>query len=416
MNTFAKTRRAVALHHVALNALTLLGVSILLIAGLYSLEMLEIQGQLQRAGAWLKEYTATPDFTLDDLAEEFLEVSVSASYPMGLVLYDKQGKAKLALGFLKSTPPGASTGANVPEGTLFHLKLPSNKPLRALRLAVLFPPGATALLAADTSRAYRYLLLLAGLLAAADLVVLALAAWLDWLLAPKAMKPLLEAYKAMQESLAITSHELRTPLAALQGEAEVALRRHRSEEDYRQSLEYCREYAVQMLGTLDNLLALSRLQAGSPLAFEAHLYLDEVVLQEVETLRSADSDHRIELDLEPDLEVTGDRDGLGRLVRNLLYNAVQHTPAQGTIRITLRRENGPEGLEAVLRISDTGEGIAPEYLPRLFEPYFRVPESKSEGSGLGLAIVKSVAEIHGGKVEVSSKLGAGTTFTVRLPL
>src|SRR4029434_6281869 len=112
--------------------------------------------------------------------------------------------------------------------------------------------------------------------------------------------------------------------------------------------------------------------------------------------------------------VLGDADRLGQVITNLLSNAIHYNKENGAIRVSTRTENA----SAVVTVADTGEGIAPEDLPHIFDRFYRADKSRarSEGrSGLGLAISKAVVDAHGGTLEVSSQPGAGTIFTVRLP-
>jgi len=112
------------------------------------------------------------------------------------------------------------------------------------------------------------------------------------------------------------------------------------------------------------------------------------------------------------LEMSGDSERLAQVVTNLLTNAIHYNQPDGEVRVKLESQSGM----AVLTVRDTGQGIAPEDLPRVFERFYRADKSRSTGgNGLGLAISKAVVEAHGGMIEVASKENAGTTFTVRLP-
>jgi anti-sigma regulatory factor (Ser/Thr protein kinase) len=122
---------------------------------------------------------------------------------------------------------------------------------------------------------------------------------------------------------------------------------------------------------------------------------------------------KIQCDLGP-AKTFGDADRLGQLITNLLTNAIYYNKPSGEIRVSTRSENGG----AVLAVADSGEGIAVEDLPHVFERFYRADKSRSraEGrSGLGLAICKAIVDSHGGSIDVTSRPGAGTTFTVRLP-
>jgi two-component system sensor histidine kinase BaeS len=121
---------------------------------------------------------------------------------------------------------------------------------------------------------------------------------------------------------------------------------------------------------------------------------------------------KISSELEP-LEIVGDSERLAQVVTNLLTNAIQYNQPNGEVRLKLSRQGGL----AVLEISDTGQGIAPEDLPHVFERFFRADKSRSNGgnAGLGLSICKAIVEAHGGTIEVASEESAGTKFVVRLP-
>jgi two-component system phosphate regulon sensor histidine kinase PhoR len=115
------------------------------------------------------------------------------------------------------------------------------------------------------------------------------------------------------------------------------------------------------------------------------------------------------------LEVLGDRQNLSQLVDNLVDNAIKYTPENGKIQVRLLKV----GEEAVLEVQDTGIGISPQYIERVFERFYRVDKARSQslgGTGLGLSIVRNIAERHGGGVSVTSQLGAGSTFRFRMPL
>jgi two-component system phosphate regulon sensor histidine kinase PhoR len=129
---------------------------------------------------------------------------------------------------------------------------------------------------------------------------------------------------------------------------------------------------------------------------------------------AADGQLALEVEAPEPVAVMGSPRDLSRLVRNLVDNAIRHTPAGGAIHVRVEGRDG----EAVLSVTDTGVGIPTRDLPRIFERFYRVDRARSRetgGTGLGLAIVKHVVENHGGTVEVRSELGRGSTFEVRLP-
>jgi signal transduction histidine kinase len=164
-----------------------------------------------------------------------------------------------------------------------------------------------------------------------------------------------------------------------------------------------------------DLLDLSRLEGELPQ--RVAVSLRRVMTEEGERLRAAAETAGLAFVMEPADEVTvmGSESDLGLLIHNLLDNAIHYTPSGGEVRVTLATKDG----QADLRVSDTGIGIASRDLDRIFERFYRADPARSRqtgGTGLGLSIAKHVAEAHGGDVQVQSVLGAGSTFTVRLPL
>ncbi len=235
------------------------------------------------------------------------------------------------------------------------------------------------------------------------------------------------------------SHELRTPLTVMKGEIEVALRSPRDPAEYQRVLESALEEVESMTRLVDDLLLLSRADAGA-LRWEAEpVELDrlvEEVAKEGEILGRGKQVRVKILGLEP-LIAQGDSQRLKQLLRNLVDNGVKYTPPGGQVTLTLRavRHNGSEqnsqfairnsklsesiGLWAEIIVRDAGIGIPPEALPRIFERFYRVDPARSReagGAGLGLCIAKTIAEAHGGRIEVQSIPGAGSTFTIVLPL
>jgi heavy metal sensor kinase len=226
-----------------------------------------------------------------------------------------------------------------------------------------------------------------------------------------------KAFQRQKQFTSDASHELRTPLSVIEAESTLALQKERPSSDYRQSLETISQEARQMSSLIDQLLTLARADAG-----KEQWNFTEVNLGELIASLSTDAEVlcqekglTFQLGQTPDLAVKGDEARLRELFMNLVDNAVRYTPAPGTISISLRRE----GQMAVLAITDTGVGIPAEDIPLIFERFYRVDKSRSRaegGTGLGLAICRHIAEAHGGKIEVESRVGVGSTFSVWLPL
>lgn len=223
-----------------------------------------------------------------------------------------------------------------------------------------------------------------------------------------------------KDFVANVSHELKTPLAAIRGYAET-LRDGALDEPAtaRRFTERIVSQCRRLQELLEDLLTLSRLEGVAPALEREPVALGAVVHRAVELISAAAREKRVEILVETGEEplppVLGDPDGLERLVLNLLDNAIKYNRPQGHITLRLFRT----GDEAVLEVIDTGIGIPPESIPRLFERFYRVDKGRAReegGTGLGLAIVKHVAQTHGGQVEVESRAGQGSTFRVKLPL
>ena len=224
-----------------------------------------------------------------------------------------------------------------------------------------------------------------------------------------------DAFRRERQFTADASHELRTPVSAIQTIVGSTLARRRAPAEYEQALTDLGHEAERMRTLTEGLLHLARDDAAPhPAKFE-RVVLSVLLKDVVDSLRPQAEEKGLKLiDQVPvdGLALMGDSDGLIRLFVNLIDNAIKYTD-QGSITISARPKNG-KLLEVA--ISDTGIGIAPEHLPRIFDRFYRVDESRSkEGIGLGLAIVENVAHAHGGKISVESKLGKGTTFVVQLP-
>jgi heavy metal sensor kinase len=226
-----------------------------------------------------------------------------------------------------------------------------------------------------------------------------------------------KAFNRQREFTGDASHELRTPLAVIQAESTLALQRARSVKEYQASLASIAEEADHMGRIIDQLLALARADSGSDQASFQELDLNEPVREVAADMDILSRDRSLQLELllgDPVL-VRGDHGLLRQLLLNLVGNAMRYTPPGGKISIVTAAVNG----RARLAVSDTGQGIPAEHLPHIFDRFYRADKARSRsegGSGLGLAICKQVAELHGGEIEVESRVGQGSTFTFSLPL
>ncbi|HML31904.1 sensor histidine kinase [Sporomusa sphaeroides] len=237
-------------------------------------------------------------------------------------------------------------------------------------------------------------------------------------LARRAMVPIQESWERQQQFVADASHELRTPLAVINSNAELMLRHpsHTVEEESIRVTNIVREVR-RMTKLVADLLTLARSDANQSEIKLGLVNLNELIemiagqfmpLAEMEglTLRAATGDR---------LELTADRERLHQLLVILLDNAIKYTPPPGEIVIT----GNKQGNSLIVTVEDSGQGIAAEDLPRVFDRFYRGDKVRSRekgGSGLGLSIAKWIVEQHDGKIGVESRPGGGTKFSIVLPV
>jgi len=221
------------------------------------------------------------------------------------------------------------------------------------------------------------------------------------------------------EFLATLSHELRTPLNAILGWAQLLRARPSPVEDLRQGLETIERNSRLQAQLIEDLLDMSRIISGKVRLEVQAVDLARVVMAAIDTVSPAAEAKQIRLQpmLDPDSgPVMGDPSRLQQVIWNLLSNAVKFTPRHGRVQVLLQRVNS----HVEIVVTDSGEGIAPEFLPYVFERFRQAEGSTTRrhgGLGLGLSIVKHLIELHGGTVRAySAGRGTGATFTVALPL
>ena len=220
-----------------------------------------------------------------------------------------------------------------------------------------------------------------------------------------------------RDFVANTSHELKTPVGALALLAETVEDAADDPEAVRRFAGRMRQEATRLTNLVQDLITLSRIQAAEPIPDPVPADLDAVVAEALDRCRMKATARGIELAATGtrELSVLGDEELLVTALRNLLDNAVAYSPEKTRVVVSTRQD-GNEAVE--LSVADQGIGIPERDLERIFERFYRVDPARSRatgGTGLGLAIVKHVTVAHGGKVTVTSKEGAGSTFTLRLP-
>lgn len=223
------------------------------------------------------------------------------------------------------------------------------------------------------------------------------------------------AFEAMRRFSADAAHELRTPLTALKGGLEVALRARRSPEEYRQVLVAKLEEVDRLIRLAEDLLIVGR--AGADLASpRAPVELEQVALEvlDIGARLAQPRGVTVRMEVADPVTVLADAMALHRAARNLIENAVNYTPAGGLVEVNVARENG----SGLLSVRDTGPGIAPDDVSRVFEPFVRLDAARdraSGGTGLGLSIARSIVVAHGGTLTLETSVGHGSRFTIRLP-
>jgi two-component system phosphate regulon sensor histidine kinase PhoR len=238
------------------------------------------------------------------------------------------------------------------------------------------------------------------------------------------------AEQARADFIANASHELRTPLAAVSGFIDTLMGHAKDDENAREEfLEIMSVEAGRMRRLIDDLLSLTRIELNEHVPPSGNIDVADVVRSAAATLQglAKADDVTIKISDSPPLpHVVGQRDELMQLFQNLIHNAIKYGREHGHVWIELSQSPAPmalpgrrgPGSQISVAIRDDGEGIPREAIPRLTERFYRVDVKRSRergGTGLGLAIVKHIANRHGGRLQVESKSGEGSTFTVILP-
>jgi len=254
-------------------------------------------------------------------------------------------------------------------------------------------------------------------LARGSLIALGACGLGSWGLMRLAMKPIEESFERLRQFTADASHELRSPLAAMQTSLAV-MQSHpeRLQPADLHKVDLAANAARQMSRLVADLLLLARFDNATVQERFTPIPIEDLLedLADLYDLRLASSTLRLQTDFKAQGMVCGEADQLKRLFTNLLDNAIKYTPALGTITFSSWRRNG----DIVITLSDTGIGIAPDQLSRVYDRFWRADQARSHegGSGLGLAIVKRIVQAHRGNITITSQLQQGSTVQVKLPL
>jgi heavy metal sensor kinase len=224
------------------------------------------------------------------------------------------------------------------------------------------------------------------------------------------------AFHRQAQFTADASHELRTPLAVICGGSELALAKERSPQEYRQAIESSLRASRRMRELVESLLLLARADANALNLQYGQFDLLQAVDECLAMMSPMAKRRNIRLETEGrGMVIEADREQVLRLITNLIGNGIQYNREGGSVKVVV----GEEGGRAMVKVIDTGMGIARYDQPRIFQRFFRADKARcreSGGCGLGLAICQSIAVAHGGEISFSSVPGVGTTFMVSLPL
>ncbi|HJU73966.1 MAG TPA: ATP-binding protein [Gemmatimonadaceae bacterium] len=230
------------------------------------------------------------------------------------------------------------------------------------------------------------------------------------------------AFSQQRRFMADASHELRTPVAILQAETDVTLaHEQRSQNEFRRSMAVVQDAARRLTRIVDDIFLLARSDAGNLVGQRVDLYLEDVVHDTARAVQPIADRRGVRIHMGDVVEspFRGDADLLGRVLLNLLDNAIKHSSAGGTVEISMSKDTGWYGIH----VSDAGPGIPAEAHARIFDRFFRVDKSRARadasttsGAGLGLAIARRIVEMHGGRLELVSSRPGHTEFRVSLPV
>ncbi len=233
----------------------------------------------------------------------------------------------------------------------------------------------------------------------------------------KALEEIKNVEELKDQFLTTLSHELKTPLVALKGFLQLMISGRMKPEDSQSYLDICWRNLTKLETQINNLLDLARLSHAKDQYEMGPVELSGLIRTEAENLRALAGERDVRLDLSevapPPVNVTGNAEKLIQLVDNLLLNAVKYNKEGGEVRVSLETRNG----QVVLKVTDSGVGMAREHMAKVFNRFYRADLSgtgRLEGLGIGLSLVQEIVQLHQGDIQVESEPGVGTSFTVIL--
>src|SRR5436190_14450018 len=213
------------------------------------------------------------------------------------------------------------------------------------------------------------------------------------------------------------AHEVKNPLAGIQGTVDILIRRRDANDPEREALEGIRHEVTRIDATVRALLDRARPRKLSTVESSlTELTMKAVTVARSQAIGAAARGRRVRVEFEPpeqDIIVNADSAQIEDAILNLIINAIEAIEKEGQITVSIRREQTDEAEEAIIQVADTGRGISEENLKQIFNTFFTTTKG---GTGLGLPAVRRIARAHGGRIEATSKLGAGSTFRIYLPL
>jgi signal transduction histidine kinase len=252
--------------------------------------------------------------------------------------------------------------------------------------------------------------------AVVGLIMLIVIYFLSRYFANRSIAPVREAFEKQKQFIADASHELKTPLAIINTNADVLLANQEDTiENQAKWLHYIKSETERMSGLTNDLLYLTQMDDSHNKPIYTNFNMSDAVESIILPMEAVIFEKNISLDynIEPNLNVHGNREQIKQVILILLDNAVKYSGTNGAVSVTLRKLNH----DVMLTVSNTGEGIAPEHLDRVFDRFYRTDSSrtrKNGGHGLGLAIARSIMEQHKGEIYAKSIVGEGASFYVRL--